>query len=101
MCERAGEHFDMLAFHHMFNPEASDSEVLRGERYRMDPAATWDCLMQAWKLNDAKIREVRDSLGKYAVPLAMTECHFAIPGRRSLRRDVDLGNRSRLRSHPQ
>jgi alpha-L-arabinofuranosidase len=81
MCKRAGEHFDMLAFHHMFNPETAGNEVLRGERYRQDPAATWDCLMNAWKLNDAKIREVRESLGNYTVPLAMTECHFAIPGR--------------------
>jgi alpha-L-arabinofuranosidase len=81
MCKQAGEHIDMLAFHHMFNPEVAGGEVLRGERYRQDPAATWDCLMNAWKLNDAKIKEVRDSLGNYAVPLAMTECHFAIPGR--------------------
>ena len=81
MCDQAGEHFDMLAFHHMFNPDLNDSPVLAGERYRRDPAATWECLMQAWKINDAKIREVRESLGQHQVPLAMTECHFAIPGR--------------------
>jgi alpha-L-arabinofuranosidase len=80
MCDRAGEHFDMLAFHHMFNPDHPEP-VLSGERYRHDPAATWDCLMQAWKMNDAKICEVRESLGEHQVPLAMTECHFAIPGR--------------------
>src|SRR5690606_33593904 len=49
--------------------------------YRQDPAATWDCLMQAWRHNDAKIQEARDSLGNRRIPLAMTECHFAIPGR--------------------
>jgi hypothetical protein len=37
--------------------------------------------MDAWKINDAKIREVRESLGGREFPLAMTECHFAIPGR--------------------
>lgn len=81
MADQAGEHIDMLAFHHMFNPEDSRAPVLSGERYREDPAATWDCLMQAWRHNDAKIQEVRNSLGNRQVPLAMTECHFAIPGR--------------------
>lgn len=81
MYDRAGEHFDMLAFHHMFNPDSRDAPVLQGELYRKDPAATWECLMQAWQIHDAKIREVRDSLGQREVPLAMTECHFTISGR--------------------
>ena len=37
--------------------------------------------MAAWQLTDAKIRTVRDSLGARNIPLAMTECHFVIPGR--------------------
>jgi alpha-L-arabinofuranosidase len=81
MYDRAGEHLDMLAFHHMFNPDDPDEPVLRGERYRRDPAATWQVLMDAWKHNDAKIHEARESLDGRAMPLAMTECHFAIPGR--------------------
>ncbi|MAT68904.1 MAG: alpha-L-arabinofuranosidase [Planctomycetaceae bacterium] len=81
MHDRAGELVDMLAFHHMFNPDRPDEPVLAGERYRRDPAATWDCLMDAWQHNDRKIREVRASLDGRAAPLAMTECHFAIPGR--------------------
>lgn len=81
MVDKAGEHFDMLAFHHMFNPDRSDEPVLAGERYRRDPAATWDCLMDAWEMHDRKIREVRESLGDRRVPLAMTECHFTVPGR--------------------
>jgi alpha-L-arabinofuranosidase len=81
MHDRAGEHLDMLAFHHMFDPDNREHPVLQGELYRRDPSATWDCLMQAWKHNDRKIREVRDSLGGRKTPLAMTECHFAIPGR--------------------
>ena len=81
MHEQAGEHIDMLAFHQMFNPDDGKNPVLQGELYRRDPAATWNCLMNAWRVNDAKIRETRDSLEGRNVPLAMTECHFAIPGR--------------------
>jgi alpha-L-arabinofuranosidase len=80
MAEVAGEHLQYLAFHHMFDPDHRDDPVLRGERYRKDPAATWQVLMNAWKLNDAKIRGVRDSVTGRGLPLAMTECHFAIPG---------------------
>ncbi len=59
----------------------TSSPVLRGELYRRDPEATWNQLMEAWKINDRKIREVRESRGEGHLPLAMTECHFAIPGR--------------------
>lgn len=79
MAEVAGEHIDYLAFHQMFNPDDSNDPVLRGELYRKDPAATWEVLMRAWEHNDRKIREVRDADRK-GLPLAMTECHFAIPG---------------------
>jgi alpha-L-arabinofuranosidase len=81
MHERAGEHVDMLAFHHMFNPHDPKRPVLQGEFYRRDPDATWHQLMNAWKHNDAKIRQARESLGGRKIPLSMTECHFAIPGR--------------------
>jgi alpha-L-arabinofuranosidase len=80
MAEIAGEHLQMLAFHQMFNPDSREP-VLRGERYRRDPDETWHQLMRAWRHNDRKIREVRESLGSLDMPLAMTECHFAIPGR--------------------
>jgi len=81
MAEVAGEHVQYLAFHHMFDPDSRDRPVLRGELYRRDPDATWDQLMKAWQATDAKIRTVRDSLGARAIPLAMTECHFVVPGR--------------------
>ncbi len=81
MAEVAGEHVQYLAFHHMFDPDSSQQPVLRGELYRRDPAATWEQLMKAWQLADTKIRTVRDSLGGRRIPLAMTECHFVIPGR--------------------
>jgi alpha-L-arabinofuranosidase len=81
MAEVAGEHVQYLAFHHMFDPDSPGRPVLRGEHYRRDPDATWEQLMAAWTLTDAKIRTIRDSLGSRSIPLALTECHFAIPGR--------------------
>jgi hypothetical protein len=81
MIEVAGEHAQMLAFHHMFNPDDEKQPVLRGELYRRDAAATWERLMKAWEINDRKIRTVRESLGRSRMPLAMTECHFTVPGR--------------------
>lgn len=81
MSEVAGEHVQYLAFHHMFDPDSPRQPVLRGELYRRDPDATWEQLMKAWQLTDAKIRSIRDNLGARKLPLAMTECHFVIPGR--------------------
>jgi alpha-L-arabinofuranosidase len=81
MAEVAGEHVQYLAFHHMFDPDSRQQPVLRGEAYRRDPDATWSQLMAAWQMADAKIRSVRDSVGAQKLPLAMTECHFVIPGR--------------------
>jgi alpha-L-arabinofuranosidase len=81
MAEVAGEHVQYLAFHHMFDPDSPSQPVLRGEAYRRDPDAAWTQLMAAWQISDAKIRSVRESLGSAKIPLAMTECHFIIPGR--------------------
>src|SRR5262245_50079004 len=81
MIEVAGEHAQMLAFHHMFNPDDDKQPVLRGELYRRDAEATWRQLMQAWEINDRKIRTIRESLGNHKIPLAMTESHFTVPGR--------------------
>ena len=81
MAEVAGEHVQYLAFHHMFDPDSPRRQVLRGELYRRDPEATWEQLMTAWQVSDAKIRGVRESLGGRPIAIALTECHFAIPGR--------------------
>ena len=81
MAEVAGEHLQFLAFHHMFDPDNPRQPMLRGEAYRRDPEAAWDQLMKAWETADAKIKTVRQSLGAHTIPLAMTECHFVIPGR--------------------
>lgn len=80
--EIAGEHIDYLAFHHMFNPDAGQKDSpLRGIEYRKDPARTWAHLMDAWKVHDSRIRRVREEAADVPLPLAMTECHFALPGR--------------------
>jgi hypothetical protein len=65
----------------MFDPDSREQPVLRGELYRRDPDATWAQLMNAWRTHDTKIGRVRDSLGGRQTPLALTECHFTIPGR--------------------
>ena len=80
MLEVAGEHIQFLAFHGMFNPDAKEP-VLAGELYRRDPAATWQVLMKAWEVSNAKIQRARESLDGRNFPLAMTECHFTLPGR--------------------
>jgi hypothetical protein len=82
MLEGAGGHLHYIAFHHMFNPDQGRRDSpLRGIEYRKDPARTWESLMQAWKPHDARIRRMRADVAKSGMPLALTECHFALPGR--------------------
>src|SRR5262245_58765464 len=81
MAEIAGEHVQYLAFHHMFDPDAPQKPVLRGEAYRRDRDDAWAQLLCAWQPADAKIRSVRETLGARRIPLAMAECHFVIAGR--------------------
>jgi alpha-L-arabinofuranosidase len=82
MAEVAGEHLSYLAFHHMFNPDQGQRDSpLRGIEYRKDPARTWEHLMAAWKPHEARIRRMREEVQGLGIPLAMTECHFALPGR--------------------
>jgi len=82
MADIAGEHIQYLAFHHMFNPDkgAKDSP-LQGIEYRKDPARTWEHLMNAWKAHEYKINMTRQRAQGSGIPLAMTECHFSLPGR--------------------
>ncbi len=81
MAEMAGEHLNYLAFHHMFNPDDRKKPCLQDLEYRNDPDRTWHLLMKAHEIHDRKILEIRDSLAGSDMQLAMTECHFAIPGR--------------------
>jgi len=82
MLDIAGEHLQYIAFHHMFNPDRNlPDSPLRGIEYRKDPARTWEHLMNAAEVHEAKIRRMREEVADYPVPLALTECHFALPGR--------------------
>jgi alpha-L-arabinofuranosidase len=77
MIERAGEHVDYVAFHHLFDPGAP----LRDVEYRKDPAATWEALMGSVKRHEKKLLEMRQQVEPRKFPLAMTESHFTMQGR--------------------
>jgi len=80
MIENAGEHLQYIAFHHMFNPD-SEKLTLRDNEFRRDPDRTWDILMNAYKPHETKIKGLYEQVKRYNMPLAMTECHFSLPGR--------------------
>ncbi len=82
MIEVAGDKLDFIAFHHMYNPgqNIANSPVHDNE-YRKDPAGTWEILMNGYKIHEAKIKAIRDEVSSFKMPLALTECHYAIPGR--------------------
>ena len=80
MIEDAGEHLQYLAFHHMYNPGSDRDSPLKGTLYRDDPERTWHALMEAWKPHDEKIRNMREQTDGKGIPLALTECHFALDG---------------------
>jgi hypothetical protein len=77
MIEKAGEHFDYVAFHHLFDPGAP----LNDQAYTKDPAATWDALMGTVKRQEKKILEIRDQVERHKFKLAITESHFTMRGR--------------------
>jgi alpha-L-arabinofuranosidase len=82
MIEGAGEHLDYIAFHSLFDPARPDPRSpLRGNEYRKDPAATWDALMNGYKIHERKLLEVRQQVEASKKPLALTECHYAPQGR--------------------
>jgi alpha-N-arabinofuranosidase len=80
--EIAGDHLSYLAFHNMFNAGSQDPDSpLRGIEYRKNPAKTWVHLMNAFKGPAEKIQMMREKIAEYDIPLAITECHFTLPGR--------------------
>ncbi len=82
MIDIAGEHIDYIAFHNMFDPGRNITRSpLRNNDYRKDPAATWEILMNGYRYHENKIKAIRDEMGSAPKPLALTECHYAIPGR--------------------
>ncbi len=80
MAEIAGEQLQYLAFHNGFGPGGKDSP-LHGIEYRKDPAKTWEYLLRASQAQQTRIAAMRKQVAKYRIPLALTECHFVLPGR--------------------
>ncbi|MBN2128382.1 MAG: twin-arginine translocation signal domain-containing protein [Sedimentisphaerales bacterium] len=80
MAEIAGQELQYIAFHNGFGPGGADSP-LHGIEYRKDPAKTWAYLMKTCKTQEAKLNDMRSQVARYGIPLAMTECHFGLPGR--------------------
>jgi len=77
MIDNVGDKIDYIAFHHMFDP----GRPIRDNDYRNDPAQTWDVLMNAYMMHERKINRMREQVAPYKMPIALTECHFAVPGR--------------------
>src|SRR4030042_3272360 len=66
----------------MFDPGRNIiGSPLRNNDYRKDPAATWEILMNGYKYHENKIKAIRDEVGSSKKHLALTECHYSIPGR--------------------
>jgi len=80
MAEIAGEELQYIAFHNGFG-SGGEGSPLHGIEYRKDPAKTWEYLLRARKAQEEKLRDMREQVAKYNIPLAMTECHFVLPGR--------------------
>ncbi|MCJ7681481.1 MAG: alpha-L-arabinofuranosidase, partial [Candidatus Aminicenantes bacterium] len=80
MAEIAGEELQYLAFHNGFGPGGEDSP-LRGIEYRKDWAKTWEYFMNAYKMPEDRIKEMREQVAGLNIPLAITEAHFFLPGR--------------------
>lgn len=80
MCSRAGEYVDHIAFHHHFGSGLPDSP-LYGTEYRRDPDLTWHHMMNACKSLEKRIEDMRCAVTSFGKRLAMTEGHYAIPGR--------------------
>jgi alpha-N-arabinofuranosidase len=80
MAEIAGEELQYVAFH--AGPKTNvPGSVLKNNDYRLDWAKTWEQLMGAWRGLQDTIDEKRRELAGYDLKLAMTEGHFALPGR--------------------
>jgi len=68
---------DLIAFHHHIS--AKSGSPIYSLNYRKDMASAWETLMNAPKECDEHIKRLRADIGTKR--LAMTEGHYAIPGR--------------------
>jgi len=80
MAEIAGEQLQYIAFHNGLGP-GGEGSPLHGIEYRRDPDKTWTYLMRACQAQQEKIDDMRQQVAKYHILLALTECHFGLPGR--------------------
>jgi alpha-L-arabinofuranosidase len=80
--EEAGSYLNYIAFHHMFDPgEGLSNSPIRNNDYRKDAGATWEVMMNGYKIHERKINKLREETAAYKIPLALTECHYSIEGR--------------------
>lgn len=79
-CRRMSEvdEVDLIAFHHHFGSGLPDSP-LKATDYRLNFENTWTHLMNAHRSMETHIQKMRADCG--GKRLAMTEGHFALPGR--------------------
>jgi alpha-N-arabinofuranosidase len=80
MAEVAGPELQYLAFHNGLGP-GGEGSPLHGIEYRRDPDKTWTYLMRACRAQQEKLDDMRRQVAPYKIPLALTECHFGLPGR--------------------
>jgi alpha-L-arabinofuranosidase len=80
MLEIAGEELQYIAFHHHYDSGLSDSP-LAGIEFRDAPNLAWQHLMNAYRSTQDRIQQMREEVAGYRVSLALTESHFALPGR--------------------
>ena len=80
MLEVNGDLLDYIAFHNGIRP-AWKRTPLRFEEWRNDPAETWKHLMSGYKRAESKIARMRRDVAGFDTKLAMTECHWGLPGR--------------------
>lgn len=80
MIEVCGELIDYVAFHHHFG-SALEGSPLAWNDWRRSPAETWRHLMSVPVLAERCLARMREQVKGSRVRLAMTEGHFALPGR--------------------
>ena len=80
MCEVNADVLDYVAFHNGIRP-AWKRTPLHFEDWREDPAETWKHLMSGCRCAETKLRRMRREIAGFDVKLALTECHWSLPGR--------------------
>jgi alpha-N-arabinofuranosidase len=80
MARIAGDELQYLAFHNGYGP-GGEGSPLRGIEYRKDWCRTWEYFMKARRMPESRIQEMREETAGLGLPLAITEAHFALPGR--------------------